>query len=414
MHKKINLLLLIVLIIPFALTSCYDSMEIDDQVYPVVVGVDKGVNNKLKVTIQYATYTEGANKGKSQQPNANIHTVEGPTIIDATEMFGIEVSRKVSLKHMKFIAFSEELAKEGIGKYITGMQRYREIRSTMGVVIVAGKAEELIKENKSTIGTSVPKMMELLYSQSKNTNYFPETEFFNFYKVIFSTYDQPAVTYAGINNFQNLEKENNKSESPLITDKGFLPGKAPRSGVTKREFAGTALFYEDKMVGYLDSYETRYYLLVNGKFKKGIMSINDKNKLGSSISVEIQPSRKPKVKAYFVNGKPVIDVNLKVNADIQSIESRINYEDIHMIDDLNNQIKDFLLKGITKTIEKTQKEYGTDIFGFGQYVAGNFSTIQELEDYDWLKHYGEAKINVNLNVNIRRTGIIFDSAKQPN
>jgi hypothetical protein len=100
-------------------------------------------------------------------------------------------------------------------------------------------------------------------------------------------------------------------------------------------------------------------------------------------------------------------VNLKVEADIVSINNKTPYEKLYMIQDLNAQIKDFLSKGINKTIEKTQKEYESDIFGFGYHVVDNFKTIQEWEDYNWLSHYKDAKINVNLTVNVRRMGAGF-------
>jgi hypothetical protein len=74
------------------------------------------------------------------------------------------------------------------------------------------------------------------------------------------------------------------------------------------------------------------------------------------------------------------------------------------------QIEEFLLKGMNDTIKKTQKQYGVDVFGFGGWMAGNFFTIDEWENYNWLSHYKEAAINLDLKVNVRRTGLIYNSA----
>lgn len=66
-------------------------------------------------------------------------------------------------------------------------------------------------------------------------------------------------------------------------------------------------------------------------------------------------------------------------------------------------------KGVRETIEKTQKEFKSDIFGFGYLFAGSFNTIQEWESYNWFKHYPEAKVNVEVEFNIRRTGLMYGS-----
>ncbi|MCI1996558.1 MAG: Ger(x)C family spore germination protein, partial [Clostridium luticellarii] len=55
MYRKINLLLLFIILFTM-LTGCYDAVEIDDEVYPVMLGVDRGSNNKFKITIQYPVY----------------------------------------------------------------------------------------------------------------------------------------------------------------------------------------------------------------------------------------------------------------------------------------------------------------------------------------------------------------------
>jgi spore germination protein KC len=61
------------------------------------------------------------------------------------------------------------------------------------------------------------------------------------------------------------------------------------------------------------------------------------------------------------------------------------------------------------TIKKTQKELKADIFGFGEHMAGNFFTIEDWEAFDWLSRYPDAKVNVSLNLKIRRTGSIFQT-----
>lgn len=422
MQKRLSMLIVMLFIISTILTGCYDAVEIDDEVYALVIGVDKGATNKLQLTIQYPTYkSSGASQGGGMSsaggkgnPNAleggNVHTIEASTILEGIEMYGMAVSRRVSLLHAKMLVFSEEFAREGVGDYLAPIARYRETRRTMLVGVVRGKAEDFIKENTSDIGDSLSKSIELMITQSKNTSFFPEVRFNDFYKNMLSPYESAIAEYIGINEFNKIPEMEKPNEAPINIDEGFIPGNLPRKNVTKREYAGTAVFSGDKMVGYLDSYETRYYLMVMGKYKRGILTINDKHKPGYAIPVDIRLGRGPKVKGHFENGKPIIDIKLNIEADIGAIQSRINYEKADMIEDLNSQISTQIENGIRNTIEKAQKDLKADIFGFGHKMVDYFSTIQEWEQYNWFPRFPEATVNVNVSVNVRRTGLMIYSA----
>lgn len=411
MHKKICFIILSIFIAGIVLTGCYDSIEIDDQVYPILIGIDKGINNKIIVTVQYPTYRSGENNNNQVQGAGNINSIEAPSIIEACEMLNTEVSRKITLQHVKAFVFSENVAAMGIGQYISAIKRYREVRSTVNIIVSRGRAEDFIKNNKSVIGPSISKMTELQLSQANRISYFSEGSFFKFYKEMLSTYQQPVAAYASVNDLHNAKNESNQTGMDnLMPGKGFKPGDIPIKSRAGRQLGGTAIFDGDKMVGYLDTYETRYYLMVKGEFKTGIVTIDDPRQSGYPVVIYLKLIKAPKVNTVFKDGKPVINVNIKIEADIEGIQSRINYEKLRNIGDLENKIKQFVLQGMLNTIKKTQTQYNTDIFGFGKSAAKNFKTIQEWEDYNWLKHYKEAKINVNLDLNIKRMGTKLGSA----
>lgn len=411
MFKRYSVFIMISILLSFLLTGCRDSSEVDDNIYAVVIGLDKGVNNKVIVTIQYPNYRsiKGGGGTTSGADTSNIHSVESPSLLESMDLMNMAVSRRISLLHTKMLVISEDLAREGIGDFLAPLSRFRETRRTMFVVVTKGTARSLLQENKTTIGPSITKAIELMMSQAYNTGFFPPENFHYFYRDIVSTYGNAIAIYAGINDFQGLTMDGSNKKAPLITERNLKPGELPRQGPAKREFVGTALFNGDKMVGSLNPYETRYMLMIKGQFKKSIMTIEDKKAPGEGIIVSIRNGRPPKVKGYFINSKPVVDVNLNIEADIGAIHSRINYESAKLIENLNKQLEDEIKKGIEKTIEKTKKESKTDVFDFGTKFAGYFPTIQEWESYNWLSHYPETKVNVSVKVNVRRTGLIIES-----
>lgn len=422
--KKANSILLVILILATIFTGCAtDSKEIDDQVYTLVLGADEGIKNKIRLTVQYPTYKGGGSSGRGmskgggekedkesgQTDGTIVTTVEASSILEGINLLNTATSRRISLVHAKAIIFSEKFAREGIGNYLEPIARFRETRRIMEVVVCRGTAEDFIKENKSLIGESVAKSMELMSMQAENTGFFPKTSFHEFYMGTLTPYGQAYCIYAGVNNFDNLN-DDNKGDSPLRTQYGLLPGEIPRRGDLKREFLGTAVFDGDKMVGSLNSYETRYFMMVTGEFQRGIITIEDKNMPGAAIPLDIRLGRKPKIDVKFDNGIPIINVKLVIEADLGAIQSRINYERLSKIGDLNSQIEELIKNGAYKTIRKTQEQWGADIFDFGLKAAKHFFTIEEFEDYNWISHYAEAKVNVDVDANVRRTGLMVGSA----
>jgi spore germination protein KC len=425
--KKLKSLIMVFVLLSLLLTGCYDAIEPDEEVYTVVIGIDKGVNNKVKLTVQFPAYKEGSGSQKSnggggggseedsgEVDGSIITSVEAATALEGLNLINTNIPRRISLMHSKIIVFSEELARDGIGPFVSVLNRFREARRVMRIVICKETAEEFVKQNKPIIGTSISKAIELMFTQARTSGYFSDTLLSEFYIDLMSPYGQSHAIYAGVNDFKKLAESMNGSKPQIKTELEMDPGDIPRKGGAKREFFGTAVFNGDRMVGHLNSFETRCFLMVTNEFKRGIMTIEDRNKPGDAIALDIRLGRKPKIKAYFENGLPVIDVELNIEADILGIQSRINYEKVNMIDNLNNQLKTYLENGIKRTIEKTQKEWNSDIFNFGFKVAGHFSTIEEFEEYNWLKHYHEAKVNVNVLANVRRTGMTFGSEPYTN
>jgi len=415
MLRKLSFLMVLICMCS-ATTSCYDAREIDDEVYALAIGIDKGTTNKLRLTVGYPNYKGGGggdsskeNKSESAKEGFNISVVECPTIMEGINMFGMFVSRRISLMHIKDIVISEDVARDGVDYIFAPLARYNETRSTMNVIISRGSAEEFIKKSDANIGMSRSKAGELLIQQSFFSNYFPTERFLEFYTAMYSGYRQPVAIYGGLNEIELVPA--NSKESPLITGKGDLPGEIAREAAGKVELAGMAVFRKDRMVGFLDTYEFAYYQMIIGKLTSKNITIEDKNAQDKAIVINIKNSRKPIIKTFFEDGKPALNVKVALEGDIQAIQSGINYESIDRIEELNKQIEDFLLEGITRTVEKTQKELKSDVFGFGRQFAGHFFTIKEWEKYDWLNHYPEAKVNIEVDVNVRRTGVLIGTTK---
>jgi hypothetical protein len=163
------------------------------------------------------------------------------------------------------------------------------------------------------------------------------------------------------------------------------------------------------MVGSLNPDETKSFLMVTGDFQRGFITLEDEFKKDHAVIIETRLGRKPKIKTSFLDGVPVITIELFIEGDLSSVQSRINYEEPKLLKGLEKRFADHIKNEILKTIKKTQSEMKSDIFGFGHYIAIHFRTIQDFEKYNWEHHYEEAKIHLQVDANIRRTGLQIKS-----
>ena len=78
MKKTITLLLLIT-IITFYLSGCYDANSLESFYYVIAIAIDEGTTNKLNLSIQIAV-SEKNTDSSSQSTKGNIYSVECDSI----------------------------------------------------------------------------------------------------------------------------------------------------------------------------------------------------------------------------------------------------------------------------------------------------------------------------------------------
>jgi len=99
----------------------------------------------------------------------------------------------------------------------------------------------------------------------------------------------------------------------------------------------------------------------------------------------------------------MINMELKLEGDITSIPSRIEYEDEEKNRILEQAFEEFIKTGLERTFKKGQ-ELKTDVFDLGQVAIKQFLTIPEWEKYKWKEKVLDAELNVKVDFIVRRTG----------
>ncbi|TEB14311.1 Spore germination protein A3 precursor [Pelotomaculum sp. FP] len=402
------------------LSGCWGSRETDEVAYVLAMGFDKGEKENLVVTVMIANpkviagISGGGGGGGGGEGGGGggtlIYSVESYAPLASIDLLNTVIDRRVSFLHTKAFLFSEELAREGLAKWIYPLNRYRELRGTAQIFICRGKAKDFIEKNNPPLELSPTKQIELLNLMSRETGLYHSTQLSEFYDDTKSESIQPSIPLVALHEGGLESAKPGIGRGGAATPGKYVAGEVPIAGANKAQVIGSAVFKGDKMVGILNGQETRYYLVLRGLIKSGITGMPDPSDPNTPVGLQVRQARPPKYTTSIdPEGNVTIDVDIYNEPEIISIASGCNYEDPANKTLLEEYYSRQLQEGLHDLIRRTQEEFGTDIFGFGKQVKRKFWTVPSWREFQWLNRYPEASINVTVHSKIRRTGLQLET-----
>lgn len=365
------------------LVGCWDYREIDEVEIVLGLGVDSHITpaeevDKLSETQFLVTYEIVGIESEQGQLKSRVLKDEGDTLYRAIRKIIEKNGKQVYLAHTKILIISEELAKQGITEILDYTMRDAEYRPDVHVLITDNcDAAAMFKDDATDVASM--RLSDTLKNQNK-----------------IGTFESSTVW----NIIDKMTKKGFEPAIPLIRmDKEHVDGNLIHT------VGGTAVFKASKMVGKLSEDETLYYLFIDNEIKNQPLSIEYyfEDQLGH-ISLEILSNETkvtPVVKGESLGVNISVDCNVAINElshqiDILNEKDRI---DIEM-----NAEKD-IEEGITELITHVQKDYNSDIFGFGDLFKRQKNKTWKKVEKDWDNIFQTLKITTDINVKIERSAL---------
>jgi len=380
-RNKYSKVIIMVFIIVVLLTGCWDYVEIENLIIVAGLAIDAGSGNNYLVTIE--TIGLEQSQGGNTQPQSKVMQVEGATMFDAVRN-AIKISKNRHYwSHADLIIISEEIARGGIVKILEPIIRSKEPRLTMKVVVSKeDKAGYILSSDDPINKIQSLEIVEMLQAQehlSKAPNY-------EIYEVI------DKVMATGIS-----------TVIPTI-------GLTTIEGKKTPEVSGLAMFKKDRLVGFLDGDEAKIYLFITNQIKGGVLVESYPSESSDSdISLSIGEN-KTKIQHRYENEKLIMKIKTNTKAVIHDwgISDKISEESIN---DVKKQFEASLRKDIENLIKKVQKEYGCDIFGFGQILKNQNPQLWKELGENWENIFVNLEIEVDTTIDIINTNLLSNTIK---
>lgn len=392
MIRKTGLLLLFVVLLLFV-TGCWNRRELNDLAIAVAYGIDKA-GNQYRVSVQVVDPGEvAAKKGGGTRTPVTMYEATGDTIFEALRRMTTVSPRKIYLAHLRMLVIHEAVAKEGIGQVLDFMSRDHELRTDYFVVVAKGtSAANTLKISTHLESIPANQMFSSLKTSEKAWAPTAAITLDKLIADIVSEGKHPVVTGLRIKGEQGI------GESKKNVEEIASPAQL--------QYSGLAVFKKDKLIGWLNEVESKGYNFINDNVKSTVGIVDCPE--GGKASLEVIRS-KTKVKGKLENGKPRIDANIRIEANVGEVQCYMDLTKIKTMDELEKIGGEKVQTFVEETIRKVQNEYKVDIFGFGEVFHRSEPKYWKKVKNEWDQIFVNLPVHVNVDVKIRRLGTVSNS-----
>lgn len=391
---------IIIVLLIFSLSGCYSVQSIDDLTYVIALGIDKGKNNTLALTVQF-TFPTSSESASGEAAPTIVNTVECASINSGITLLNSYTSKEINLSHCKIIVFSEELAVSGIGEEIFTLSNQVEIRPDSNIIISKSTAKEYIENSKPELENLVAKYYELNLFSQEYAGFTENISISNFFNKLNTTSIEPTAILGNGNKLNLPSSNNSKDELDIVA------GELPITEYEREsENLGIAVFKDDKMVGELTAIETMLHLILTNNFESGIITLNHPLKENSTIDIALYSHKDTNIDTKLVNGSPFASIEVFLNSRLLSVDKNSGDFDSDEIKELESLINSYLENAILNYLYKTSKEFESDIDGIGQSLLTKFKNSKEWNNYNWPQNYKNTFFKVHVNTNIKSSFLL--------
>ncbi len=381
-QKTFSIILLIAL--SLLLSGCWNRRELSNLSIMQAIGIDKTEDGQISITVQILKPGSIKSKNSEDDKATTTLTVTGKTIQEAFRNATTEADRKLYGAHVKVVVIGEETAKMGIAPLLDLFNRDHEDRRTRFMFIAHGKAKDVL-ETENPQEKIPAKAIESLAKATTSTSQIPKVILNDVLKTIAS-----------------------KTSAPFIPGIEVIEEKKAEKSKKKLKLEGTAVFKEDKLIGWLDKKETRGLLWILGQVKSGILIVNSPSDEDKYVSLEIIRASS-KVKPKFMDDRFIMNVKVTETGNFSEQFSGARLTTPETFKQLEEKQKAAIHEEINAVIYKAQKELGVDIFKFGEAVHREYPQEWKELKTRWAEEFTNLDINVDIDASLRNVGMIMST-----
>lgn len=399
LHRPVSIGTISLCLIALLLCGCWDRRELDTLAIVAGVGLDTAAEpGQVRMTLQTIKSSENRSSGSGRQGSGGgegkgegtggdavrIFDSKGDTVFQAIRNITPKLQRQLLFSHAEVIVIGREAAKNGIYPLLDYFSRRFEPRPSVLLAIADGQASDIMRSSSASI--KIPAFG--LSSALK----------FNSYNAF-----TPLVTMQEFT--EMLMSKTTAAILPLVTiyEEGDISGKRhQRVGV-----GGTAVFKGERMVGELDTRQTRGLLWVLDKVKSSAITVGAP---GGRVTLNIKGAFS-KLTPELYGDVPYVKVELRIDSDVGDQESLENLATPQMVAELEKRQAAAVHDEALAALEQSRL-LKADFFGFGEEFHRKYPKEWPGLETRWEELYPHIQVDVTVKSAVHGTGLIGEPLYQ--
>lgn len=369
-------------------TGCWGSRELNSLSIVLAMGIDK-IGDQYEVSVQLVDATQMTRNRLADRSPVVVNTIRAPTVFEAVRKFTTESSRQLYFSHMRFVIFGERTAREGIGYALDLLFRDFGIRPDFQVAIV--------RENtaKNVLGLVTP------------TEILPAMDLYKSLKLS----EREWAPSAAVNVLKLLEVFSQDGVEPVLTGLRLTGDeeKAKTSQNAKQpetfgdyRYSGIGVLRGDRLVGWLNEKESKAYSYIRNNVSSTVAHVPCPKSEGDFV-VEVLKSQ-ARIKPRIRDGQPSVRIRMDVQVNIGEVRCKLDLKSRATFLALQKAAGEQLEEVLVQGIRKAQKDYGADIFGFGELFHRSYPKQWREWKKDWNRRFKELRVEIEMHYQLRQFG----------
>ncbi|MEH7382896.1 Ger(x)C family spore germination protein [Bacillus sp. JJ1533] len=266
---------------------------------------------------------------------------------------------------VRVVLYEDELAKNGILRYIDALQRDASIGSKINLAIIEGKTKDVLEKNLGNRGTG--EYLSILLQHNIEKRDLPRSDLHTF---MYRHYME------GMDPYLPMLK--------LLSD--------------KMEITGLGLFQHGKLVSKIDEPDLFFFKALVQNYGEGAYTIRLRETDEYASIRRIKSKRK--IKIEDIHGDPKVNITIKFQGILSEFSGQKTTPKVikEIIEELGSTIKEK-----SEAMLKDFQEKNIDPVGIG-YIARH--STRGLDYEKWKRDYPNMQIDVHVEVELTETGII--------
>ena len=378
--KRITAIML-TLCLACTLSGCWNRRELNTLGIVGMIGLDKA-GDGFQLTMEVLKPQGSGGSGTAEQVASYVQT-NGLTLANLGRNATLKFDRKIFYPHARLCVLGEAVARAGLITHADFFLRDHEPRLTIPIYIAqAGAAAEVMGVAAGISDTSSEYLLDLWREQEIATERALILPMLDFLKTYGGQGKNPVVGVVRKVKKQKMMPEDKESELTV---------------------EGAAVFKKDKLIGFLDGNETRGYNWVVGKWANWLIVSPLPDGQGRAVMEVLKAKSEKDVE--ISGGTVKIKAKIAVRGRVGEVTgSAVDLKKSAVINLLEAATAQAIKAEVEHTLTKVQREYRSDIWGFGQIVHRKYPREWNNMKDNWDEIFAGAEMTVDTEVTLAQTG----------